>query len=136
LGTEPSADEHGSPVKADPADWIVCFVPGLRPQWWHPFVNHKHKHVFAMRPTEDGSWLLVEPWWSRMMVTVLSPADAVTFLRWGGSGDMLRVREAIPGEASQFRGWSNCAVLTAFLLGRSSRTRPQIHNGNRLIIGF
>lgn len=117
-----SADEHGSPVKTDPVDWIVCFVPGLRRQWWHRFVNHKHKHVFAMRPTNSGSWLLVEPWWTRMMVTVLSPADAVRFLRWGGAGDMLRVREEIPGKASQFRGWSNCAVQTAFVLGRSSRT--------------
>ena len=116
------ADEHGSPVTADPEDWIVCFVPGLIPQWWHRFVHHKHKHVFAMRPTPNGSWLLVEPWWTRMMVTVLSPADAVKFLRWGGAGDMLRVREAIPGTASQFRGWSNCAVLTAYVLGRSSRT--------------
>jgi hypothetical protein len=56
------------------------------------------------------------------MVTILPPADAVKFLRWGGTGDILRVREAVPGKASQFRGWSNCAVLTAFVLGRSSWT--------------
>jgi hypothetical protein len=55
-----------------------------------------------------------------MMVTILPPADAVKFLRWGGTGDILRVREAVPGKASQLRGWSNCAVLSAFLLGRSS----------------
>lgn len=117
-----SADENGSLVTVDPVDWIICFVPGLQRQWWHRFVHHKHKHVFAMRPTNTGSWLLVEPWWSRLMVTILPPADAVKFLRWGGTGDILRVREAVPGRASQIRGWSNCAVLTAFVLGRTSWT--------------
>ncbi|WP_156433589.1 TetR/AcrR family transcriptional regulator C-terminal domain-containing protein [Bradyrhizobium retamae] len=57
-----------------------------------------------------------------MMVTILPPADAVIFLRWGATGDILRVREAVPGKASQLRGWSNCAVLSAFLLGRPSWT--------------
>lgn len=56
------------------------------------------------------------------MVTILPPADAVKFLRWGATGDILRVREAVPGRASQMRGWSNCAVLMAFVLGRSSWT--------------
>lgn len=117
-----SADENGSLVTLAPVEWIICFVPGLQAQWWHRFVFSKHKHVFAMRPTNTGSWILVEPWWSRMMVTVLPPADAVKFLRWGGTGDILRVREAVPGHASQVRGWSNCAVLTAFVLGRRSFT--------------
>jgi hypothetical protein len=117
-----SADENGSLVTLAPVEWIICFVPGLQVQWWHRFVFSKHKHVFAMRPTNTGSWILVEPWWSRMMVTVLPPADAVKFLRWGGTGDILRVREAVPGHASQVRGWSNCAVLTAFVLGRRSFT--------------
>ena len=117
-----SADQNGSLVTVDPVDWIICFVPGLQRQWWHRFVHRKHKHVFAMRPTGTSSWLLVEPWWSRMMVTILPPADAVKFLRWGGTGDILRVREAVPGRASQLRGWSNCAVLTAFVLGRPSST--------------
>lgn len=117
-----SIDENGSLVTQGPADWIICFVPGLQRQWWHRFVDRRHTHVFAMRPTNTGGWLLVEPWWSRMMVTILPPADAVKFLRWGGAGDILRVREAIPGTASQFRGWSNCAVLAAFVLGRSSWT--------------
>lgn len=117
-----SADDNGSLVTVEPVDWIVCFVPGLQRQWWHRFVHHKHKHVFAMRPTNTGSWLLVEPWWTRMMVTILPPADAVKFLRWGGTGDILRVREAVPGKASQIRGWSNCAVITAFVLGRPSWT--------------
>ncbi|MBR1198438.1 TetR/AcrR family transcriptional regulator C-terminal domain-containing protein [Bradyrhizobium sp. AUGA SZCCT0240] len=116
------ADEHGSLVTVEPVDWIICFVPGLKRQWWHRFVHHKHKHVFAMRPTNTGSWLLVEPWWTRMMVTILPPADAVKFLRWGGTGDILRVREQVPGRASQMRGWSNCAVITAFVLGRPSWT--------------
>jgi hypothetical protein len=47
-------DEDGSLVTVDPADWIVCFVPGLRRQWWHRFVHNRHKHVFAMRPTGTG----------------------------------------------------------------------------------
>jgi hypothetical protein len=117
-----SADEYGSLVTVEPVEWIICFVPGLKRQWWHRFAHKRHKHVFAMRPTGTGSWLLVEPWWTRMMVTILPPADAVKFLRWGATGDILRVREAVPGNASQIRGWSNCAVLTAFVLGRSSRT--------------
>lgn len=113
-------DECGSLVTVDPVDWIVCFVPGLQRQWWHRLVRHKHKHVFAMRPVSVGKWLLVEPWWTRLMITILSPADAIRFLRWGATGDMLKVRESVPGKASQMRGWSNCAVLTAFLLGRTS----------------
>ncbi len=113
-------DENGSLVTLDPFDWFICFVPGLKQQWWHRFVHRRHKHVFAMRPTRDGNWLLVEPWWTRMMVTVLPPPDAVKFLLWGAAGDNLCVREKVPGEASQLRGWSNCAVLTAFVLGRSS----------------
>jgi hypothetical protein len=117
-----SADKNGSLIAVDAVDWIICFVPGLQRQWWHRFVNHKHKHVFAMRPMDTGNWLLVEPCWSRLMVTILPLADAVKFLRWGGAGDILRVREAIPGNGSQFRGWSNCAVLTAFVLGRTSWT--------------
>jgi hypothetical protein len=117
-----SIDENGSLVTVPPADWIICFVPGLQAQWWHRFVLSKHKHVFAMRPTSSGSWILVEPWWTRLMVTVLPPADAVRYLRWGAMGNILRVREKVPGRASQLRGWFNCAVLTAFILGRRTWT--------------
>jgi len=116
-----SVDEHRSLVTVAPAEWIICFVSGLQRQWWHRLVRSEHKHVFAMRPAGAGNWLLVEPWWTRLVITILSPGDAIRFLRWGATGDMLRVREAIPGNASQMRGWSNCAVLTGFLLGRSSR---------------
>jgi hypothetical protein len=115
-----SVDEHGSLVAVAPADWIICFVPGLQRQWWHRLVTSRHKHVFAMRAVSGDNWLLVEPWWTRLMITVLSPADALKFLNWGATGDMLRVRESIPGRASQLRGWSNCAVLTAYVLGRPS----------------
>ena len=117
-----SVDANGSLVTVAPADWLICFVPGLQKQWWHRFVNGKHKHVFAMRATETASWILVEPWWTRLMVTLLPSPDAVKFLRWGASGDILRVREAVPGEGNQARGWSNCAVLASFVLGRKSRT--------------
>ena len=117
-----SVDPFGSLVTVEPADWLICFVPGLQKQWWHRFAHKTHKHVFAMRPMETGSWVLVEPWWTRFMITVLPSPDAVKFLRWGASGDILRVREAVPGNANQARGWSNCAVLTAFVLGRASRS--------------
>jgi AefR-like transcriptional repressor, C-terminal domain len=117
-----SVDQYGSLVTVPPADWLICFVPGLQKQWWHRFVNGKHKHVFAMRPTDTASWILVEPWWTRLMVTLLPSDDAVKFLRWGASGDILRAREAVPGHGNQARGWSNCAVLASFVLGRASHT--------------
>ena len=117
-----SVDRYGELISLAPAEWLICFVPGLKKQWWHRFVNAKHKHVFAMRPTDTPSWILVEPWWSRLMITLLPPVDVVKFLRWGAAGDILRVREAIPGRGNQARGWSNCAVLASFVLGRASHT--------------
>lgn len=112
-------DADGSPVTLPEAEWLICFVPGLRQQWWHRFAHARHKHVFAIRRLENGSWLLVEPWWTRLMVNVLTFEQALKFLRWGDSGHILKVRESIPGRGTQMRGWSNCAVLMAFLLGRS-----------------
>ncbi|WP_426619440.1 TetR/AcrR family transcriptional regulator C-terminal domain-containing protein [Pseudomonas rustica] len=112
-------DENGSPITAKEATWFICFVPGLQKQWWHRFTNAKHKHVFAMRRVDDNTWILVEPWWTRLMVNVLTLDEAVKFLRWGSVGDIIKVRENIPGKGSQARGWSNCAVLMSFLLGRS-----------------
>lgn len=120
LGTE--VDCHGSPVSIPAAEWLVCFVPGLQKQWWHRFANKRHQHVFAIRMLADGSWLLVESWWTRMLVTVLTLDEALKFLRWGATGDILQVREAIPGRGNQLRGWSNCAVMMAFMLGRAYRT--------------
>jgi AefR-like transcriptional repressor, C-terminal domain len=115
-------DRDGALVTVPPSEWFICFVPGLQKQWWHRFVNAKHKHVFAMRPTDTASWILVEPWWTRLMVTLLPSDDAVRLLRWGACGDILRVREEIPGHGNQARGWSNCAVLSSFVLGRASHT--------------
>lgn len=112
-------DSVGSPVSVPAADWFVCFVPGLRKQWWHRFANAKHQHVFAIRRVHDARWLLVEPWWTRMLVSVLTLDEALKFLRWGATGDILQVREATPGRGNQAHGWSNCAVLIGFLLGRS-----------------
>ena len=112
-------DANGSPVSLGAAQWLVCFVPGLRRQWWHRFANRRHKHVFALRAIGDDGWLLVEPWWTRLMVNVLTHDEALKFLRWGAAGDILKVCEAIPGRGSQLRGWSNCSVLVSFLLGRS-----------------
>lgn len=112
-------DANGSPVTIEQATWFVCFVPGLQKQWWHRFAHEKHRHVFAIRKVRDDTWLLVEPWWTRLMVNVLTFDEAVKFLRWGAAGDILEVAESIPGRGSQARGWSNCAVLASFLLGRS-----------------
>ena len=112
-------DSHGSPVSKPPAEWLVCFVPGLQKQWWHRFTHAKHKHVFALKTAGAGHWLLFEPWWTRIMVTALTRDEALKFLRWGARGSILRVTERIPGNGSQMRGWSNCSVLISFLLGRS-----------------
>lgn len=76
-------DANGSPVTFKEASWLICFVPGLRRQWWHRFANARHKHVFALRAVGDGTWLLVEPWWTRLMVNVLTLDEAVKFLRLG-----------------------------------------------------
>jgi hypothetical protein len=111
-------DADGSPVSFPAADWFICFVPGLQKQWWHRFVSANYQHVFAMRMVDDSCWILIEPWWTRMLVNVLTLDEAVKFLRWGAAGHILQVREAIPGCGNQARGWSNCAVLTSFLLGR------------------
>ncbi|GFE82965.1 hypothetical protein GCM10011487_49650 [Steroidobacter agaridevorans] len=111
-------DADGSPVSFPAADWFICFVPGLQKQWWHRFVPGNYQHVFAMRMVDDSSWILVEPWWTRMLINVLTLDEAVKFLRWGAAGNILQIRESIPGCGNQARGWSNCAVLTSFLLGR------------------
>lgn len=111
-------DENGSPVTLEPGNWFVCFVPGLVKQWWHRFVDERHKHVFAMRPADDGEWTLFEPWWTRLLTATITAEQARKFLLWGARGDVLLVREAIPGAGSQVRGWMNCAALTSYLLGR------------------
>lgn len=108
----------GSLVHLAAGDWFVCFVPGIDSQWWHRFVNKRHKHVFAMRPVGDGKWTLFEPWWTRLLAATISSEQAKKFLRWGTKGDVLLVREAIPGRGGQVRGWMNCAALAAYMLGR------------------
>jgi len=112
-------DEHGAPVTFEPARWLVCFVPGLRSQFWHRFVHRTHKHVLMLKPNPDGTWTLFEPWWTRLLVRTISSDQAVRFLRWAAMGDALLVEEEVPGRGSQFRGWSNCASLATFVLGRS-----------------
>jgi hypothetical protein len=113
-------DAYGTLVTLEPADWFVCFVPGLKREWWHRLAHPKHQHVFAVRPARAGTWLLVESWKHRLHVQVLDSTEIQQFLRWGSLGDVLRVREHVPGRAWQARGWSNCAVLTALILGRRS----------------
>ncbi|CAN7211195.1 TetR/AcrR family transcriptional regulator C-terminal domain-containing protein [Phenylobacterium sp. LjRoot225] len=112
-------DENGAPVTFEPSRWLVCFVPGLRGQFWHRFVHKTHKHVLMLKPNPDGTWTLFEPWWTRLLVRTISPAQAVRFLRWAAMGDVLLVEEDVPGRGSQFRGWANCVSLAVFALGRS-----------------
>lgn len=112
-------DHNASPINKQPAEWLVCFVPGLKKQWWHRYTHPTHKHVFALKLVRDDQWILVEPWWTRIMITVLRTDEAVKFLRWGAAGSILRVTERIPGSGSQMRGWANCAVLISLMLGRS-----------------
>lgn len=111
-------DQNGSPVALEAGSWLVCFVPGLEKQWWHPFVNKRHKHVFAMRPAGNGEWTLFEPWWHRLLTATITSDQARKFLIWGARGDVLHVHEAIPGQGSQVRGWMTCAALASYLLGR------------------
>ena len=117
--TELEVDEDGSPVTLEAGSWFVCFVPGLVKQWWHPFVHKVHKHVFAMRPARPGEWMLFEPWWHRLLTATITSEQARKFLAWGARGDVLLVREAIPGRGSQVRGWMTCAGLASYLLGRA-----------------
>jgi len=113
-----SLNPDGSLVELEPGDWFVCFVPGIEKQWWHRFVHKKHTHVFALRPNGNREWTVFEPWWTRLLTATITGEQAAKFLRWGASGDVLLVREAIPGGSGQFRGWMNCAVLASYLLGR------------------
>jgi hypothetical protein len=111
-------DKFGSPVALEPGAWYVCFVPGLAKQWWHPFVHKVHKHVFAMRPAGVGEWILLEPWWHRLLSATITSEQARKFLLWGARGDVLHVHEMVPGRGSQVRGWMTCAALASYLLGR------------------
>ena len=72
-------DENGSPVTLEAAAWYVCFVPGLKKQWWHAFVNARHKHVFAMKPAGPGEWTLLEPWWHRLLTATITSEQARKF---------------------------------------------------------
>jgi len=115
---ELEVDQDGSPVTLEAGSWFVLFVPGLKKQWWQPFVHKVHKHVFAMRPAGPNEWTLFEPWWHRLLTATITSEQARKFLLWGARGDVLLVREFIPGRGSQLRGWMNCAALTSYLLGR------------------
>ncbi len=116
---ELSVDENGAPVTFEAARWLVCFVPGLRGQFWHRFVHKTHKHVLMLKPNPDGTWTLFEPWWTRLLVRTISTDQAVRFLTWAAMGDALLVEEDVPGRGNQFRGWANCVSLAAFVLGRA-----------------
>jgi len=116
---ELAVDADGALVTLEAGSWFVCFVPGLSKQWWHPLVNERHKHVFAMRPAGPDEWTLFEPWWHRLLTATINSLQAKKFLLWGARGDVLLVREAIPGRGSQVRGWMTCAALASYLLGRS-----------------
>ena len=112
------ADVNGSPATINARTWFVCFVPGIKKRWWHPLVHNTHKHVFAMRPETDGAWTLLEPWWHRLLTASLTTEQARKFLMWAAAGDVVAVREDIPGKGSQVRGWMTCAAQVSYLLGR------------------
>ena len=116
--TRHGADQNGSPATIDAGIWLVCFVPGIKKQWWHPLVHKTHKHVFAMRPERDGRWTLFEPWWHRLLSTSLDTEQARKFLTWAAAGSVLAAREDVPGRGSQIRGWMTCATLVSYMLGR------------------
>jgi hypothetical protein len=109
----------GSLVPLEPAAWFVCFVPPIDKQFWHRFVHKVHAHVFALRPEREEEWTVFEPWWTRLLVATITTEQAVKFLLWGAKGDVLMVREAIPGHSSQLRGMMTCAALAAHMLGRT-----------------
>ena len=111
-------DETGALVPREPVEWMVCFVPPIERQWWHWLIPHRWKHCFAMK-YENGSWMVFEPWWSRMFLAVLTKDEAKYFLAWAERGEILLVKEHIPGRSSQLRGWLTCASLIAHLLGRN-----------------
>lgn len=113
-----SLDKDGALVTLEPGSWFVCFVPGIKKQWWHRFVNKRHTHVFALRPEGPDRWTVFEPWWNRLLTASVTSLQAKKFLAWGARGDVLLAREVIPGRGSQVRGWMNCAVLASYLLGR------------------
>ena len=112
-----SADQHGSLVTREPERWLVCFVPAIQEQWWHLLLFSWMKHCFMMR-REESVWLLFEPWWSRVMLTTHSDAEAACFLTWATRGAVLEVTENIPRQSLQLRGWMSCASLLAHVLGR------------------
>lgn len=111
-------DANGSLIEIEAGRWFVGFVPPIDRQKWHKWFHHKHKHCFAMRYEGDDCWTLFEPWWTRLMVNTINNAQAKKFLRWCKRGDLLLVRESVPGSSSQIRGWMTCAALCAHLLGR------------------
>lgn len=109
----------GSLIPLKPGSWFVCFVPPINKQFWHRFFHKVHKHVFALRPERNGEWTVFEPWWTRLLVATIPAEAAAKFLRWGAKGDVLLVREAIPGRSTQLRGIMTCAALAAHMLGRT-----------------
>lgn len=111
-------NSDGSLVPLEPGSWFVCFVPPIDRQWWHPLLHRMHKHVFALRPEPSGAWTVFEPWWTRLLTATITSEQARKFLCWGARGDVLLVREAIPGDSSQFRGMMTCGALVSHLLGR------------------
>ena len=69
---ELNVDPNGALVTLETAVWFVCFVPGLNKQWWHRFVNARHKHVFATRPAGPDAWTLFEPCWHRLVTATIT----------------------------------------------------------------
>ncbi len=105
-------------LERPPVDWLVCFVPPNNVQWWHPLLRSPLKHCFCLRRERSDTWILFEPWWSRVLLAVLTDAEAEQFLNWGRRGTIISVIEHVPGDSSQLRGWLSCAAQIAHILGR------------------
>lgn len=126
-------DEQGALTPRKPAEWFVCFVPPIEPQWWHWMLRSRLKHCFAIRRDHCGNYIVFEPWWSRIFLACLSDRESQLFLTWASLGVTLKVREKIPGRSSQLRIWMSCAALLAHMLGRNYYVWTPQQLYNRLI---
>lgn len=109
----------GSLVEIEPGSWFVGFVPQIEREWWSFLAHETHKHCFALRPAGRRDWIVFESWWRRVLVATIDEEAAAKYLRWGHEGDVLLVREEVPGRSNQVRIWVNCANLIAHMLGRA-----------------
>lgn len=115
---------------ARPPAWYVAFVdrPAGQPRrWWDIFTRPGWRHVLAFRyDAGAGVWLLVDPLWSRTLVTAIRPGAEFGAVLGGLSPvltavlrvDMPAVPDRLP-RLPRIGGW--CVPATAHLLGLRCR---------------